>query len=110
MNRSLGEFEQALLFALVALGDGATGSAVGEWIERTTGRSRSPGAIHTALERLGARGFVTSELGDPTPVRGGRRRRHYGLTKDGARALKASHDTLTGLADGRLTELAQLAE
>ena len=53
---------------------------------------------------------MTSELGDPTPVRGGRRRRLYGLTQDGARVLKASYETIQGLADGRLEELTRLAE
>ena len=109
MGRALGEFEQVLLFALVALGDEAHGNAVRAFVEEETGRARSPGSIHLTLERLERRGFVTSRLGDPTPVRGGRRKRFYALTPAGARALKASYELLATMARGRLGRLDELA-
>ncbi len=110
MATALGEFEQVLLFALVALGEDAHGIAIRELVERETGRGRSPGAVHIALERLERRGFVSSRLGDPTPVRGGRRKRLYALTPAGARALKSSYDQIQRLATGRVQRLNELAE
>ena len=79
MSAHLGEFEQLLLFALVRLGDDAYGVAIRQEVERRTGRMISAGAVYTALDRLEGRGFVSSRVGDPTPQRGGRRKRHYRL-------------------------------
>jgi len=110
MKNALGEFEHILLFALVGLGGESHGVALRQLVEKDTGRRRSPGAIHITLERLEARGFVTSRLGDPTPIRGGRRKRLYTLTPAGALALKASHEQLQSIAAGRLERLEEFLQ
>ncbi len=110
MTTALGAFEQLLLFTLVELGDDAHGVTIRELAEKETGRARSVGSIHTAMERLERRGFVVSRLGDPTPVRGGRRKRFYEITRAGARALRSSYDELQRIAAGRLGRLSRLAE
>ena len=108
MGDHLGEFEQVLLFALVRLGEDAYGASLQREIERRTGRTVSPGAIRTAMSRLESRGFVTSQLGDPTPQRGGRRKRLYRLAPAGARALSESYERVRSMGEdvvGRLAEL-----
>lgn len=110
MSGALGEFEHVLLFALVGLGGEAHGLAIRELVERETGRRRSPGAVHITFERLEGRGFVESRLGEPTPVRGGRRKRFYTLTPAGAQALKASHELLRRMAAGRVRRLDRLVQ
>jgi len=106
MPRSLGEFEQLVLLALVALPPGdCYGVPIRELIERRTGRTFSAGAIYTALERLTVRGLVGSELGEPTAERGGRRKRMYWLEPAGARELARSVRTLQGMSDGLLPQL-----
>ena len=56
---------------------------------RGTGcESQKAKAIYTALDRLARKGLVLSELGDPTPVRGGRRKRHYELTPQGLEKVR----------------------
>ena len=107
---ALGEFEHVLLFALVGLGGEGHGVDLRKLVEKDTGRRRSPGAVHITLERLEARGFVTSHLGEPSPVRGGRRKRFYTLTPAGAVALKASYEQLQRIAAGRLEQLDELAQ
>ena len=109
MGRALGEFEQLVLFALVALRDEAYGAAVGRLIEERTGREVSAGAVYTALERLEGRGFVTSREGEPTPERGGRRRRYYALEPGGAEELYRSVDAVRAMSEGVMTRLAELA-
>jgi PadR family transcriptional regulator PadR len=105
-SRTLGEFEQLVLFALVALPpEEAYGVPIREQIERRTGRTPSAGAIYTALDRLAARGFVTSELGEPTAERGGRAKRHYRLEPAGALALQESVNTLQAMSRGLLPQL-----
>jgi PadR family transcriptional regulator, regulatory protein PadR len=96
----LGAFEHLLLLALVRLGDGTYGVPIRDDIEARTGRVVSPGAIYTALDRLERRGLVRSQLGDPTPERGGKRKRCYRLTTKGAAALKDAHVAVTQMAHG----------
>lgn len=90
-QRSPGDFALLLMLAVYDLGDQeAYGVPIQSLIERRTGRRISPGAVFTGLERLSARGMVSSTLGEPTPERGGRRKRYYRLTAAGTRALKES--------------------
>jgi PadR family transcriptional regulator PadR len=110
MTKHLGEFEQLLLFALLELEDDAHGVGIRQAIESKTGRVVSPGAIYTALERLAGRGFVTAEIGDGVPERGGRRRKIYTLEPAGAEALQRSFTTLNKMADGLALKLAGAAD
>jgi PadR family transcriptional regulator PadR len=97
---SLGAFEHLLLLALVRLGDDTYGVPIRDEIETRTGRVVSPGAVYTALDRLERRGLVRSRLGDPTPERGGKRKRQYRLTARGADAIGQAHSTMAQMAHG----------
>lgn len=109
MGRALGELEQLILFALVELGRDGYGAAVGRSIEERTGRTISAGAIYTGLDRLERRGMLESRVGDPTPQRGGRRRKYYRLTADGVDALRRSVEVIRVMSEGLLADLDALA-
>ena len=96
----LGEFEQLVMLTVLRLGDDAYGAAVRQELQERAGRDVSPGAVFTTLERLEERGLVASRYGDPTPERGGRRKRYYRLRQDGRRALAHSLQTLRRVAEG----------
>ena len=100
MNHGLGEFEQLVLLALIRLGQEAYGVAVRDEIEERTGRSVALGAVYTTLLRLEDKGFVATRLGDPTPQRGGRRKKFYRPLAAGRRELTASIDALRRMARG----------
>jgi len=60
-------------------------------------REISAGAVYATLDRLEAKGLVTSRLGPGTAIRGGRPKRHYAIQPEGVRALnntKAAIDRL----------------
>lgn len=105
MRAYLGEFEQLLLFALLQLEDDAYGSRIRESIERRTGRTVSPGAVYTALDRLESRGLVSSVLGPPTAQRGGKRKRFYRIEPEGAELLRRSQEALARMARGLTPKL-----
>lgn len=105
MGRALGEFEQLVMLALVELEGDAYGAAVGRAIEARTGREVSAGAVYTALERLAQRGLVRDRVGEPTPERGGRRRRYFRLTPDGAEQLTRALAVIRSMSDGLLPKL-----
>ncbi|MGE0352849.1 MAG: PadR family transcriptional regulator [Gemmatimonadales bacterium] len=101
MGKSLGEFEQLLLFALLSLPeDEAYGLPIRDEVERRTGRAVSTGAVYTALDRLAGKGLVTSHVGEPTPMRGGRRKRLYRLEPEGAAALDRATRVIQDMSRG----------
>lgn len=108
MGSQLGEFEQLLLFALVRLGADVHGVKIRQEIEQRTGRSVAAGAVYTAMDRLEKRGLVSSRLGDPTPERGGRRKKLYSIEPRGAHALNDSYGALQEMASGLGARIADL--
>jgi PadR family transcriptional regulator PadR len=97
---ALGEFEQVLLLALFRLEPEAYGASIRREIESRTGRQVLLSAIYTTLERLERKRLIAHWIGDPTPERGGRRKKFYRLLPSGAAALEASLHTVQQLADG----------
>jgi len=83
----LGAFEQAVLLAIVRLGEDAYGRAILKEVETRLARDVAPGAVHATLERLERKRLLASRLGSGTPVRAGRARRYYRLQPAGVRAL-----------------------
>lgn len=100
MNHGLGEFEQLVLLALMRLGAEAYGVAIRDEIEQQTGRSVTLGAVYTTLLRLENKRLVTARLGEPTPQRGGRRKKYYRPLAAGRRELAASLDAIRGMTRG----------
>lgn len=100
MSDVLGEFEQLVMLTVLRLDDGAYTAAVRQELLERAGRDVSPGAVFTTLERLESRGLVASRYGDPTPERGGRRKRYYRLRAEGRRALARSVETMRRVAEG----------
>ena len=97
---TLGEFEQLVMLALLRLERDAYGATVRRTIEERSGRRVSISAVYTTLERLEQKRLVRSWIGEPTPERGGRRRRHFDLSDAGARALKVTHTAYAGMIAG----------
>lgn len=99
-KRSLGEFEQLVLLAILRVGKGAYAVPINKEIEEHAGRKASHAAVHIALKRLEGKGLVESELGDSTPERGGRARRYYRVLPEAERQLRESRDALLKMWDG----------
>lgn len=93
----LGEFEEVILLLVGILGEEAYAFKVAEEFESQSGRATSIGSVHSTLDRLTDKGFLTSEMGKPTAERGGRRKRIYTITAAGQRALQASKELRVNL-------------
>lgn len=83
----LGKFELPVLTAVARLRGNAYGVSVMDEVAKREGRQVSYGAVHVTLDRLIEKGFLTSKMGEPTPERGGRRKRYYELSGKGEKAL-----------------------
>ena len=95
-----GEWELLVLLALMRLGDDAYGVPICREIETQTGREVIVGSVYATLERLEQKGFVSSELGDSTPERGGRAKRYFRITTTGVKAIRETKHNLTRLWQG----------
>jgi DNA-binding PadR family transcriptional regulator len=96
----LGGFEGVVLLVVGRLDGEGYGVTVRREIASCTGRSPALGAVYATLERLEAKGWVRSHEGEKTPVRGGRARRHFALTGEGARVLRETRAMLERLWEG----------
>src|SRR5262245_39585208 len=96
----LGNLELMILVALIRLGDDAYGVPISREIEEKTGREVALGSVYAALDRLQSKGFVSSELGDPTPERGGRAKKYFHITGKGLREVRETQQALTALWRG----------
>src|SRR5258708_5583938 len=90
----LGAFEQAVLLAVLRLGEGAYGRAILRDLQARLERDVVAGAVHATLERLERQGLLSSSLGSGTPMRDGRAGRFYCLEPPGVRALNEARYAL----------------
>jgi len=104
MPETLGLFEQAVLLALAApateLGREAYGRAVLREVQARLDRDVSAGAVYATLDRLEAKGLISSRVGDGDASRAGRPRRYYAVEPEGLAALRASRDAVERLWAG----------
>jgi DNA-binding PadR family transcriptional regulator len=96
----LGAFEQAVLLAIVRLGEQAYGRAILKEVQARLHREVAAGAVHATLERLERKKILSSRLGSGTAVRGGRARRFYRLQPAGLHALNDARATMNTLWRG----------
>lgn len=103
----LGVFEEQVLVAVLRAGSDAFGMEVRREIERVTGRELAIGAVYATLDRLEAKGLLSSRrMTAETPTR-----RVFALTRAGAEALSETREMRERLWAGidlrRLSSLAR---
>ena len=91
-GENLGEFEEVVLLTIAALLDEAYSVAICDHIAEQTGRKVKLGVVHAVLNRMEKKGYIQSELGEPTSARGGKRKRFFKITHAGKVALLNSKE------------------
>lgn len=84
----IGAFEELVLLAVGGLAGEGYGVTIQADLERETGDTISLGAVYATLDRLERKGLLRSRTGPATAERGGRRKRLYRITPDGAAAVR----------------------
>jgi PadR family transcriptional regulator, regulatory protein PadR len=98
MRRSdLGEFEELVLLAVAVFTPEAYSVVIAEDLEQQTGKHVTTGAVHAALQRLENKGLLSSQMGEATAERGGRRKRIFKVTVAGSRILHDVRDVRNNL-------------
>ena len=94
---SLGEFEEIVLLTVAILHGKAYTLSLIEEIEGRLQRQVSIGAVQTVLRRLEEKDMVSSEFGEATKVRGGKRKRYFTITTLGQQVLNLIRDQRNSL-------------
>ena len=84
----LGEFEEIVLLTVAILGENAYAVTVTQELETKTGRLVGFSSVHTTLQRLEEKGYLSSKMGGATAERGGRRKRFFVVTALGQKVLQ----------------------
>jgi PadR family transcriptional regulator, regulatory protein PadR len=96
-RRLLTDFEIMILLAVLRMENDAYGVTIAREIEDKAGRTVQLPAIYAALDRLEKQGLVRSWIGEATPQRGGRAKKHFALTAAGLGSVQDTRDALTAL-------------
>jgi PadR family transcriptional regulator PadR len=96
----LGEFEQIVLLAVLRLQKDAYGVPIRREIEHRVKRTVTVGALYSTLDRLEAKGYVSSWFADPTAERGGRSKRFFRVEPLGLNAIRRSQEALAMMLEG----------
>lgn len=101
----LGEFEELVLLTVASLRQEAYGVEIKNTLEKRMNTELSVGSIQSALKRMEEKGFLTSEFGEATQRRGGKRKRIYSTTAFAHRVLSEMKDIRISLWEsiGNLT-------
>ena len=97
---NVGDFEQLVLLGVLQLADDAYGAAIRQEIHARSGRDVSINAVYTTLDRLEQKGLISSVIGEATPERGGRAKRHFRATSKGVRVVRDTQRSLIKLWKG----------
>jgi PadR family transcriptional regulator, regulatory protein PadR len=97
---TLSNFELMVMLAIIRIGDDAYGVSISNEIEETTGTEVLLGSVYDALARLDEKGLITSTMGEATPERGGRAKRHFRTTSRGLRVVRETQQSLVKLWRG----------
>ena len=92
--------EQMLLLIIWKLGDEAYGYTIREKINAYTQKEIAFGTLYNNLDQLIRKGYAVSHKGEPTAIRGGKRKVYYKITAKGRDALQAARELQAKLWKG----------
>lgn len=87
---SVSRRDEEILLTIWDMKDDAYLVGIRNKINEITGKELTIGAIHIPLTKLEQEGIITSQMGEATSKRGGRRKRIYSITAKGIEVLKES--------------------
>jgi PadR family transcriptional regulator PadR len=80
--------EEMLLIIILQLKEEAYGFPIMKKVMEITKKKISYGSLYNSLNNLAKKGYLTYYRGEPTDVRGGKRKIYYSVTPKGTAALK----------------------
>jgi DNA-binding PadR family transcriptional regulator len=93
----LTKLEEQILMAVWKFNGEGYGVNIFQYLEKIVEKKLTLGVVYDTMERLRKKGCLVAIMGEPTPVRGGMRKKYYRITDEGIEALaksKAAHDRI----------------
>ena len=100
----LGEVEQLVLLAVLRLDGTAYAVPLRELIRKEAGVDLARGSVYVTLDRLEAKGYVSSSYSEPLAEPGGKARRIFRISRSGVAALRAARRAVDRLSTGTVLE------
>ena len=91
--------EQVLMTVWKFEGEGY-GVNVYNHLEKIVEKRITLGVVYDTMERLRKKGCLDTQMGDPTPVRGGMRKKYYRITPTGIEALVKAQEAHEKIMEG----------
>lgn len=88
----LTKLEEIVLVAIWNLGEDAYGVNIKKIVHELTGKEYFYNTLYTTFDQLIHKAFIIKGFGEPTPVRGGKRKVFFRITKEGKLALKDAYE------------------
>lgn len=89
--KELTKLEELVMIAIWHLEDQAYGVQIKNKVKEIVGKEYFYNTLYTTFDQLTRKGFITKHFGDPTSVRGGKRKVYFHITKEGRGALKNAY-------------------
>jgi len=98
--KELTKIEETVLLAIWRLENNAYGVEVRRRVEEVTGRAVNYSTLYATLEQMVRKGLINKQFGEPTAVRGGKRKVFFHPTTLGLDALKRAFERQKSLWAG----------
>ena len=89
----LTKLEEQILMTVWRFEGQGYGVSIFQYLEKINEKRVTMGVVYDTMERLRKKGYLETHMGDPTPVRGGMRKKYYQITNDGVETLAKSKET-----------------
>ncbi|MBN1273657.1 MAG: helix-turn-helix transcriptional regulator [Candidatus Aminicenantes bacterium] len=86
--KELTKLEELVLMAVWRLKDDAYGVKIKTKVKEIGGRDYFYNTLYTTFDQLTRKGYATKHFGEPSAVRGGKRKVLFHITKEGIKALE----------------------
>jgi PadR family transcriptional regulator PadR len=86
--KDLTKLEELVMMAIWRLKDDAYGVKIKDKVKEIAGREYFYNTLYTTFDQLTRKAYINKHFGDPSAVRGGKRKVYFHITKEGRRALE----------------------
>ena len=90
--KELTKLEELVMISMWHLGEDAYGVNIKKKVRDICGKEYFYNALYTTFTQLERKGFVAKHFGEPTAMRGGKRKVYFKLTEEGVSALERSFE------------------
>ena len=98
--RELTKLEEAVMMAIWQLEDDSYGVEIRKRVNKITGKDYFYNTLYTTFTQLERKGFIIKHFGEPTAVRGGKRKVYFKITEEGMKALENAYERQSRLWQG----------